>query len=198
MKRGVKRNQPSFPEINALVRGIVRMPPWVFPSCSPRPADSMLQSGTLFTFWTQLTSPSLSPSVLPSPFLHFSFSVSLSLSDCPSLTSLWLQVTAHPRKEFYSQWSPENSPHPAQRMTSLLMNERRPKRFMLYSLWCHTHTHTPTHIMRGQHITTCLCSTLYPCHTFKASDVAIALKSASLLMCSCQKNLEVRVNQVQT
>lgn len=73
----MKRSQPSLPEITVLVQGIVRVPPWVCPSCSPRPADSMLQSGTLFTFWTQLTSPSLGPSVLPSPSLHFSLSLSL-------------------------------------------------------------------------------------------------------------------------
>lgn len=89
MKREMKRNQPSFPEIKVMVQGIVLVPLWVCPSCSSRPADSMLQSGTLFTFWTQLTSPSLGPSVLPSPALHFS----LSLSCLPPSASLSLSLS---------------------------------------------------------------------------------------------------------
>lgn len=77
MTREIKRSQPCLPEIKVLLQVFFPVPPRVFPGCSPRPADSMLQSGTLFTFWTQLTSPSPGPSVAPSPSC---LSLSLSLS----------------------------------------------------------------------------------------------------------------------
>lgn len=76
----MKRSQPSFPEIKVLVRGTVWVPLWVCPSCNLCLSDSMLQSGTLFTFWTQLTSPSLSPSFFPSPSLHPSLSLFIPLA----------------------------------------------------------------------------------------------------------------------
>lgn len=140
MKRETKRNQPSFPEIKLLVQGIVWVPPWVCPSCSPRPADSMLQSGTLFTFWTQLTSPSHGPSVLPSPSLHFSFSLSLFLSQSLSPTSLGFRLQPSLARSSTCRGLPKTLSRSTQRTTSLLLNESRLQRFMLNSLWCHTHT----------------------------------------------------------
>lgn len=61
-----------------------------------------------------------------SPSLHSSLSLFLLtffLPQFPSLTSLRLQVSAQPCKEFPYQWSPENSPRRTWEMTSLLMNE---------------------------------------------------------------------------
>ena len=50
MKRERMRKQLSLAEKKVLAQGILLALPWVCPNCSPGPADSMLQSGTLFTF----------------------------------------------------------------------------------------------------------------------------------------------------
>lgn len=97
-KRQMMKNRFFCPEKKVWVEAIMWEPWSVCLSCSPCPVGSMLLSGTLFTFWTQLTSPSLSPLVLPSPSLQFSLPLSLSLfSHFLSSTSLWLQVTSQPK-----------------------------------------------------------------------------------------------------
>lgn len=84
-----EKSQPSPLDIKVFVHPIVRVLLWVCLSCIPRPADSMLQSLPLFTFWTQLTLLSLCLSFLPSPSLHFpiSFPVSFSLGFSLSYSS---------------------------------------------------------------------------------------------------------------
>lgn len=152
----MRRDQPS-----ALVQWIVWVPLWVCPSSSPCPAGSMLQSETLFTFWTQLTSPSLGPQPFPPPpsislalsdFLPVSLSLSLSV-----LLGFGLQPSLS--KDLHLQWSSKNS-------LSLCRGERHcwmnaaPLCLTHYKISTHKHTHEGG-----------LCSTLCACHTLKANHI---------------------------
>ena len=137
-------------------------------------------------------SPSL-PSLCLSP-LSLSFSLSFSVSLSLSLTSLWLQVTDQPRKEFHLLWSPKYSPRSAPSTTSLLMHESRLQGFMLNSLWCQSHaqkTHTHTHT----HVTTSLCSALNAGQTFQGKRCGDRIY-VRFSTCSCLKNLEQHLDRL--
>lgn len=138
MKRQTMKKWFFCPEKKVWAEGIVWVPWRVCPSCSPRPVGSMLLFGTLFTFWTQLTSPSLSPSVLPSPSLRFS--PSLSFSSCLTFffASLWLQVTSQPKLRALNCSRLPDTLQTLQR-TSLLVNDYRADGSIYQSLYCHTH-----------------------------------------------------------
>lgn len=140
------RSQGFFPEKKVLIRGFLWVPQRVCLGCSLLPVDSMLQSGTLFTFWTQLTSPSLCPSVLPSPSFHFSLSLSLYFSSCLTFClSLLFGFSLQPslNKDFNLQRSTKTSPNSTR--------DDITAREWLHA-WCFTHygaTHKQTERERG-------------------------------------------------